>query len=160
MPMSDEDLRELAEGATRGEWRAAEGDLEGKPPSEYLRTLLANREKDGTTTGRLFLVLAPNGIDPERGAEVIPATTGDGPQAEANAAYIAAASPDRILALLDEVDRLRKDEEERDDFVRLTVTHLAVLGRIDGGCGRTVVEALTGAALSAPTHTEDEGVGR
>lgn len=107
----DDRLRELAQAATPGPWSAREGDLEGKPASEYVRTLLANREADGTSTGRLFLTLAPNPIDPERGAEVVPALTGDGPSAEANAAYIAAASPDVVLGLL---DRLAAVEAERD----------------------------------------------
>jgi hypothetical protein len=97
-------LRKVAEAATPGPWRAVEGDLEGKPPSEYLRTLLANREQDGTSTGRLFLTLAPNDIDPERGGEVVPATTGDGPRAQANAAHIATFDPPTVLALLDRLE--------------------------------------------------------
>src|SRR5690606_5031629 len=98
-------IRERAEAATPGPWEAREGDLEGKPASEYVRTLLANRERDETTSGRLFLTLAPNPIDPERGATVVPALTGDGPQAEANATFIAHTRTD-VPALLAEVDRL------------------------------------------------------
>jgi len=105
-----DEWRALAEAATPGPWRAVEGDLEGKPASEYLRTLLANREADGTTSGRLFLTLAPNDIDPEAGAEVVPATTGDGPRSEANGAFIAAART-AVPALL---DALEAAERERD----------------------------------------------
>lgn len=83
--------RELAATGTPGPWSAHEGDLEGKTPLDYIATLLRNREQDGTTTGRLFLMLAPNDIDPECGAEVVPATTGDGPRSEANAVKIARA---------------------------------------------------------------------
>lgn len=85
-------LRTLHAAATpSGEWQAVEGDLEGKPVSEYARTLFANRENDGTTTERLFLTVAPNPIDPERRATVVPALTGNGPQSEANALLISAA---------------------------------------------------------------------
>lgn len=124
MTARDARLRELAMEATPGPWSAHEGDLEGKPASEYVRTLLANREADGTSTGRLFLTLAPNPIDPERGAEVVPALTGDGPSAEANAAYIAAASPDVLLGLL---DRLAVVEAERDELARWKAEAIPVL---------------------------------
>lgn len=99
-------LRELLAHATPvGDWQAVEGDLEGKPVSEYARTLFVNRENDGTTTGRLFLTVAPNPIDPERGATVVPALTGDGPQAEANAELIAAAV-NALPLLLDALDEV------------------------------------------------------
>lgn len=81
----------LAQATPPGEWRAVEGDLEGGTLNDYIATLLTNRQNDGTTTGRLFLTLAPNDVDPERGEEVVPAMTGDGPRAEANARLIAAA---------------------------------------------------------------------
>jgi hypothetical protein len=100
-------LRKVAEAATPGPWRAVEGDLEGGTPLDYVTTLLGNRGQDGTTTGRLFLTLAPNNIDPERGAEVVPAMTGDGPIAEANAEYIATFDPPAVLALLDALADLR-----------------------------------------------------
>ncbi len=91
MPEPTNAARELAATGTQGPWSAHEGDLEGKTPLDYIATLLRNREQDGTTTGRLFLMLAPNDIDPECGAEVVPATTGDGPRSEANAVKIARA---------------------------------------------------------------------
>lgn len=119
MSAEDDRLRELAQAATPGPWSAHEGDLEGKPASEYVRTLLANREADGTSTGRLFLTLAPNPIDPERGAEVVPALTGDGPRAEANAAYIAAASPDVVLGLLDRLAAVEAEHERRYERLRV-----------------------------------------
>lgn len=92
VPVVLNDLRALLDAATPvGEWRAVEGDLEGGTLNDYIATLLQNRQNDGTTTGRLFLTLAPNDIDPELGAEVVPAMCGDGPRAEANANLIAAA---------------------------------------------------------------------
>lgn len=97
-------IRARLEAATEGPWEAREGDLEGKPASEYVRTLLANREADGTSSGRLFLTLAPNRIDPEVSETVVPALTGDGPSAEANATFIAHARTDipLLLTALDE----------------------------------------------------------
>lgn len=80
--------RDLAATGIPGPWTAHEGDLEGGTLVDYVTTLFANRNNDGTSTGRLFLTLAPNDIDPENGAEVIPAMTGDGPRAEQNAAKI------------------------------------------------------------------------
>ena len=124
--MTDLDLDSLtavAQAATPGDWKAVEGDLQGQPASEYVRTLLANREADGTSSGRLFLTLAANDIDPECGGEVVPALTGDGPRAEANATFIAAFDPPTALAVLDrlraaeaQVQRVRAlaDEWERD----------------------------------------------
>lgn len=91
MPEPTNAARELAATGTPRPWSAHEGDLEGKTPLDYIATLLRKREQDGTTTGRLFLMLAPNDIDPECGAEVVPATTGDGPRSEANAVKIARA---------------------------------------------------------------------
>lgn len=89
--MADNAARVLAGQGTPGPWSAHEGDLEGGTILDYLATVLGNREKDGTTTGRLFLTLGRNDIDPENGAEVVPAMTGDGPSAEANAHKIALA---------------------------------------------------------------------
>jgi len=103
-------IRARIEAATPGPWEATEGDLEGKPASEYVRTLLANREADGTSTGELHLALAANPIDPERGGTVVPALTGDGPQARANAEFIAHARED-VPALLAEVERLAAREQ-------------------------------------------------
>lgn len=112
-------LQTVAKAATPGTWRAVEGDLEGKPASEYVRTLIANREADGTSSGRLFLTMAPNDIDPEIGAEVVPALTGDGPRAEANAAHIATFDPPTVLALLAEVAALRAKVAEVEAAARL-----------------------------------------
>lgn len=60
---------------------------------------------------------------------------------------------DAIGRLLDEQDsevkRLREQVAEWDEWMRLTVTHLAVEGRIDSGCGRVVVAALTRQAEEA-----------
>ena len=81
----------LAATGTPGPWTAHEGDLEGGTVIDYLATLVGNREADGTTTRRLFLTQAPNNIDPERGAMVVPCTTGDGPNSEANAVKLARA---------------------------------------------------------------------
>lgn len=84
---------------TPAPWRAVECDLEGGTILDYLSTLLGNREADGTSTGRAFMVLGPNVVDPERGGEVVVAFTGDGPQAEANAHRIAARTAPETVAL-------------------------------------------------------------
>ena len=74
----------------------------GRPnAADYAATLLANRDKDGTS-GRLFLTVAANTIDPELGKQVVPALTGNGPRSEANALLIVAA----INALPDLLDAL------------------------------------------------------
>lgn len=106
-------LRAVAEAATPGPWRSVQGDLEGKPPSEYVRTLLANREQDGTTSGELHLLLAPNDIDPELGSEVVPALTGDGPRARVNAAHIATFDPPTVLALIDRAEKAEAEAKRR-----------------------------------------------
>lgn len=104
--MSDNPARDLAAIGTPGPWSAHEGDLEGGTPLDYIATLLRNRERDGTTTGRLFLTLGGNDEDPELGAELVTATTGDGPSAEANAVRIARAvnALPALADLLDAVD--------------------------------------------------------
>lgn len=65
--------------------------------------------------------------------------------AEAKAVTHAVYNGDWLAAHDAEVaDLARREEREGwDEWMRLTVTHLAVLGRIDSGCGRVVVEALT-----------------
>ena len=150
-------LRRAEAEATPGPWRSVEGDLEGKPPSEYLRTLLANREKDGTSSGRLFLTLAPNDIDPELGAEVVPATTGDGPRAAANARLIALAR-NALPALLDECDdlaaRLAAAEAERDALAGQVE---AVKALATGHPSEVVSKYAIRAALAGPTHEQGEG---
>lgn len=95
-------LRGLLADATPGPWQAVEGDLEGKDAAAYAATLLGNRDKDGTA-GRLFLTLADNTVDPELGAQVVPALTGNGPRSEANALLIAAAI-NALPALLDAIE--------------------------------------------------------
>lgn len=127
--LTEAELRELLAAATPGPWRAVEGDLEGRPASEYVRTLFANREADDTSSGRLFLTLAANPIDPEAGAEVVPALTGDGPQAEVNAALIVAAV-NALSGHLTELAELRAELEqvkgERDEALGASnANHLA-----------------------------------
>jgi len=112
--MSDNPARDLAAIGTPGPWSAHEGDLEGGTPLDYIATLLRNRERDGTTTGRLFLTLGGNDEDPELGAEMVTATTGDGPSAEANAVRIARAV-NALPALADLLDAL-DDVEHRESW--------------------------------------------
>lgn len=112
--MSDNPARDLAAIGTPGPWSAHEGDLEGGTPLDYIATLLRNRERDGTTTGRLFLTRGGNDEDPELGAELVTATTGDGPSAEANAVRIARAV-NALPALADLLDAL-DDVEHRESW--------------------------------------------
>lgn len=117
----EERLRDLLAAASPLPWRVVEGDLEGGTMLDYVTTLLRNRSGDGTSTGHLWLTLAPNDVDPEKGAEVVPAMTGDGPKSEANAALVVAAINalpgllareqalrDRVAELSAALDRVRK----------------------------------------------------
>lgn len=153
-----------ARKATPGPWRAVEGDLEGKPPSEYVATLLGNREADGTTTGRLFLTLAANPIDPELGAEVVPATTGDGPQSEANAEHIALNDPEfvasamqALLSLTDVVEQARALVAERREWDESDADSIvANSARAYNHALAKVARVLDAAPAQAPRPTRDE----
>lgn len=128
--MSDNPARDLAAIGTPGPWSAHEGDLEGGTPLDYIATLLRNRERDGTTTGRLFLTLGGNDEDPELGAELVTATTGDGPSAEANAVRIARAV-NALPALADLLDAIEwLDQEADNDRRRWIENTLAAAERV------------------------------
>lgn len=94
-------LRELAEKATRGPWRA---DTEGKPDDDMNHGIVADVNdlwiaacyRSGTTA------------DCERSSEAES-------EVAANAAYIAATNPQTILALLDEIDSLRATIQSFED---------------------------------------------
>lgn len=110
-------LRAAAEAATPGPWERRiaprEGyDLDAK--AEYMRGTAADN-------GRPLHVLIAESTNPDL-AYIVPALTGDGPNSEANAAYIAAADPTTVLALLD----------ERDDLAARLATAEAAVERLTG----------------------------
>lgn len=101
--LSSEDRAEIqarADAATEGPWGAAKG---ATPDGKYLTTTKAEKEE--------FLRLSLNDDDAELwlvdNAEVIPAVTGDGPRAQANAEFIAHARED-IPKLLAELTRMEQ----------------------------------------------------
>lgn len=100
------DLRALAEAATPGPWGARYFDDGDK--AESRRFAVALEMSAGDITYRL-IAGAADACQQEGGSEdwLNLGFMGNGPTSGANAAYIAAASPDVILALLDEIDALR-----------------------------------------------------
>lgn len=86
--MPTDDLRELAEAATPGEWTGV----------TWLRTIYAESDDEGLVGRTRDAVLARVGY--ARDAE-----------------YILAAQPKRIRELLDERDRLRQELQDATDFL-------------------------------------------
>jgi hypothetical protein len=115
--MPDIDLRALAEAAFRGPWRAETWEVWCEDASDDCGGVDCGGEHSVHT------VLAPEvyPADPESPQVVMQIDDVDGRMrtpgleqfASANARYIAAVSPDVVLAMLDEIDRLRA-ERERD----------------------------------------------
>lgn len=95
------DLRRRAEAATRGRWAAATpSDDTPETSGEWVRDALL--APDAPAAAALWCTWAPD--DDEVPGPRIVAVTGDGPHAEADADWIAAASPAAVLALLDALD--------------------------------------------------------
>ena len=107
------DLRRRAEAATRGRWAAATpSDDTPETSAAWVRDALL--APDAPAAGALWCTWAPD--DEEVPGPRIIAVTGDGPHAEADADWIAAASPAAVLALLDVLDAM---EAERDALAAL-----------------------------------------
>lgn len=113
-----EELRNLAQQATPGPWSAeGKGDL----------------HMDGIS----YLYRITNADSPY----VAQIATGRSRQEKfATAYYIAAANPAVVLELLDELDRLRAIEAER-DALKVQVENLKAIMRGDGGTTRVEVNA-------------------
>jgi hypothetical protein len=109
----DDDLRALAERATPGPWYAEDWQTDDGPN----RTRVAAREPEQIAPGRSSIW--PDGIQ-----KISVADTECGENPEADAAFIAAANPQAILALL---SRLETAERERDD-TRRELTDVCGLG--------------------------------
>ena len=127
--------RDLANTGTPGPWTAHQGDLEGGTMLDYVATLLRNRD-DGTSTGRLYLTIGRNDIDPENGDTVVPALTGDGPNAEANAVKLVRAV-NALPAIADLLDMLDGHEEHCCEFeghICIVPARLALPHRPRPGC--------------------------
>lgn len=96
-----EHLERVALAATAGPWDVWAERTETK--EEAIAELTAQVNLTVDFCGAVYLLNA-NGK--------CPATTGCGPTSAANAAFIAAANPQTVLALLDEIDALRKERDE------------------------------------------------
>ena len=103
-------LKALAEQATPGEWIACQmshfergGDLTPDELGEYVAN--AVRKSQATSGSSRFLFVSVMKTDGP--ADVC--HVGNGPTSPANAAFIAAANPTTVLALLAEVERLREE---------------------------------------------------
>ena len=83
------ELARLAEAATAGPWVAA-GPSFGADSARYLEEVLVDREGDEDDT--YTVCAAPAGLR-------------DDPQTTADMAFIAAASPDAVLALIDQINK-------------------------------------------------------
>ena len=95
------DLRRRAEAATRGRWAAATpSDDTPETSGEWVRDALL--APDAPAAAALWCTWAPD--DDEVPGPRIVAVAGDGPHAEADADWIAAANPAVVLALLDKLD--------------------------------------------------------
>jgi len=93
-------IRARVEAATGGTWSFAIAPAEGsdETKAEYMAGALTN-------SGPLYALFVEESVG-QVGGYIVPAITGDGPNARNNAAFIAHARTD-IPALLAEVERLR-----------------------------------------------------
>jgi hypothetical protein len=145
MTLTNQSLRELAEKATPGYWRVVFGYSDWGMPNVHM--------------------IASGDIDVIRHEDVIAEITSVTPycfgasnkdvmrsrQQNANASFIAAANPKTILALLDEVEALRKDAE-RLDWIQRTFNAVQPLfaPRIQGNTDAT---ESTGIWVISPRQT-------
>jgi hypothetical protein len=99
--MTDTDkLRALASAATPGPWHRGH-QPDGRDAVEYFTEIYSYG-----TPGRVWLACVPvEGKDINDEAKFT-AITGNGPTSEANASFIAAASPSVVLGLLDRIEEL------------------------------------------------------
>ena len=152
--MTAPDLRALAEAATPGPWGARYFDDGDK--AEARRFAVALEMSAGDITYRL-IAGAADACQQEGGSEdwLNLGFMGNGPTSGANAAYIAAASPDVILALLDEIDALRDVAE-----TALQNTLTAVVRQTNTGSGRARAASPDDIDARAAVHREQEAEGR
>ena len=130
--MIDDDIRALRDALAGGPM----------PGPLYIRT---NRHPttDGRPWGWLDTKPPGAGQGPIPGVQV---TWERGSRSEANARYIAAASPDRIARMLDEIERLRAENAE---WREKAATWLASPEAAQRLAGYREIAARTGAALGA-----------
>lgn len=95
-PTNHEELRRLATEATPGPWTIH--------TEEVCSPIVAAMELSKLVHGSVFVPVLPMVVGSNGLATAV---TGCGPTSVANAAYIAAVSPDAILALLADLDALR-----------------------------------------------------
>jgi len=121
--MTDAELKALAEKATPGPWASV---------------LAMDRPEDGYTVKPFDMT------DGEYGYGAL-----DGPDAD----YIAACSPDRILALLSRLSRAQARVARLEQSIRLAISDMRVADECGGGLGQTVVQLR---AVLAPDVVESD----
>ena len=101
--MTDKELRELAEKATPGPWYSQYGE-ENTPA-----------EEPPQWNGEMYITGIPGTAQYDQSSYV--ATVGYNGSGEADAAYIAAANPSRIIELLDRVEKLENMVDKACSFL-------------------------------------------
>lgn len=101
-----DELRAAAKAATPGPWNASTAPHpdEDVTFAEYAQKAIRG---DGSTGWVTWVPTDKDGF-----THLVTAITGDGPTSKQNAAYLAAANPSAVLALLEERDELEKLCEE------------------------------------------------
>lgn len=161
-----EDLKALAEAAYSGPW-----EVVVKEHPHYLRTsphreyMIVTAWDHPQLKGPMAVAAVAMGVGSAKGDPWVP-LSGLTPE---NAAYIAAASPDRILALIAEVKTLRARalaelaaaEAERNEANRLMAVYAAAgsSSRRDVEAAEAQVEALKGLLKIVNEATETVGAG-
>lgn len=92
------DLRKLAEAATKGPWVEDDGNVHSEPLGMARETAILAK-----IDGRPF-----NEADIER-IGCVTSCNWENPNSDADAAFIAAASPDVVLGLLERIEKLRTE---------------------------------------------------
>lgn len=108
-----EELRRLATEATPGPWTIH--------TEEVCSPIVAAMELSKLVHGSVFVPVLPMVVGSNGLATAV---TGCGPTSVANAAYIAAASPDVVLALIDRLAEVEKDGRAIRRMLCVSVAHM------------------------------------
>ena len=108
-----EELRRLATEATPGPWTIH--------PEEVCSPIVAATALSKLVHGSVFVPVLPMVVGSNGLATAV---TGCGPTSVANAAYIAAASPDVVLALIDRLAEVEKDGRAIRRMLCVSVAHM------------------------------------
>ena len=126
--MNHDDLREKARAATGGPWEVLTKEYPHYLGGKHVERIIATTYIHPQLKGPIPVVSGSVGIPERKGDPGRPLVW---LQPE-DAAWIAAANPTRILALLDELDALRKDAERLDWIANEYIT-VASFARPTGG---------------------------